>query len=874
MELLERQTELEELARLLREAGTGAGKVALVSGEAGAGKSALVEKFAQSSGAARVFWGHCDALQTSRVLGPVNEVVAGMSLLPDALRESGPSRELLFSRLFERVSPPNPLCIVVLEDLHWADEATLDFVRFLGRRIQRTRCLLIATHRDDELAPTHLLRGVLGDLTGQHAARIHVPTFSLAAVERLAQGTRRNARQVYQVTGGNPFFVRELLSAPVDAVPVTVRDAVLARLMQCSPKARELAELVSLVPGRIEPWLARSILNDVGAAADEAVTRGLLRYQDEALAFRHELGRLAVESTIPRARAQTLHQIILRTLVAHDADLSQLVHHAALAQDVKALLDYAPRAAAQAARAGSHREAAAHLETALRHVDTLSAPERAHLLESHAAECDPNNRVSAALASANRALALWRDLGDAAAQARVLLLLERQYWKSGQKALAERHLAESIALLETLAPSRDLAMAYSVRAQLAMTGDHTEEALEFGQRAFDLAATFGDFGVRSHALNNMGTALLKAGNPKGLTSLQQSLAVALEHNLHEHAGRAYANLVSVPVVQRRSDLVERYLAEGLEYCDVHENQTHLTYIRAYAAHFELNSGRWDKAAQLAVEVIERQSPAIAQRVPALAVLAMVRARRGDPGVDPLLDEALKLALPTAELQRIGRVAAARAEVAWYRGDLERVAEEAAIGLRAAVGHREAWIQGELGYWGRRATPSLALPSDLAEPYALMIEGDWERAAAAWQKLDAPYERALALADGPEEALLESLAILEQLGAGPLAAIVRQRLRELGVRGIPRGPRASTRGNPAGLTSREVQVLSLLVHGHTNSELARRLHISAKTIDHHVSSILEKLEVRSRTEAVAAAFGLGIIKAAKGGGPGVVREGGR
>jgi len=209
MELLERQTELEELTRLLHEAETGAGKVALVSGEAGAGKSALVESFARSSGTARVFWGHCDALQTSRVLGPINEVVAGMSVLPEAARESSSSRELLFSRLFERVSPPNPLSIVVLEDLHWADEATLDFVRFLGRRIQRTRCLLIATHRDDELAPTHLLRSVLGEVTGQHTARISVPALSLAAVERLALGTPRNARQVHQVTGGNPFFVRE-----------------------------------------------------------------------------------------------------------------------------------------------------------------------------------------------------------------------------------------------------------------------------------------------------------------------------------------------------------------------------------------------------------------------------------------------------------------------------------------------------------------------------------------------------------------------------------------------------------------------------------------------------------------------------------------
>jgi DNA-binding CsgD family transcriptional regulator len=313
--------------------------------------------------------------------------------------------------------------------------------------------------------------------------------------------------------------------------------------------------------------------------------------------------------------------------------------------------------------------------------------------------------------------------------------------------------------------------------------------------------------------------------------------------------------------RRQSVLARRYLCEALEYCEVHEVQTHLSYIRVYSAHFDLNNGEWDKAAKVAEELIEHHSLAISQRLPALIVLATIRARRGDPGVDRLLDEAMQLALPTGELQRIGRVAATRAEVAWYRGDLERVATEADIGLRAAAGLGEQWIQGELAYWGRRANPLLDIPTDLAEPYALMIKGNWEAAAAAWLKLGAPYERALALADGSEEAMRESLGILEQLAAGPLTAIVRQRLRDLGVRGIPRGPRASTRGNPAGLTSREIQVLGLLVHGHTNTELAHRLHISVKTIDHHVSSILEKLEVRSRTEAVAAAFGLGIVEAA-------------
>jgi DNA-binding CsgD family transcriptional regulator len=793
------------------------------------------------------------------VLGPVNELAAAVSLLSGTARASALPREQLFAGLFERFSPPSPLSMVVLEDLHWADEATLDFVRFLGRRIQRTRCLLIATYRDDELAPAHPLRAVLGELTGQHTARIHLPALSLSAIEQLAKGTPRDAREVFAVTGGNPFFVRELLSAPMDTVPETVRDAVLARLMQCSPAAREVAEVVSLLPGKTETWLARAILGDVGAAADEAVMRGLLKYQDAALAFRHELGRLAVASTTPRARAQDLHQGILRCLIEHDADVSQIVHHALHAQDVKALLQYAPRAAQLAAREGAHREAAAHLATTLRFVESLCAPERAQLYEQHAIECNLTNQVSASLASAAAAHALWAQLGDVPAQARLLLLLGRQYWKSGQKMLADRYVADAIALLESHSEDRGLARAYSARSQLAMTSDHMQEALEFGQRALDLAVQSGDHSVRAHALNNMGTALMESSNQTGLAKLEESLALALQHNLHDDAGRAYANLVSTATRQHLPGVAMRYIAEGIEYCEVHDVQDSLVYTRVYGAHAELDCGRWESAAQVAAELLETHALATAQRVPALIVLACIRARRGDPGVDSLLDEALQLALPTGELQRIGPIAAVRAEVAWYRGDLKRVAEEAAVGLKAAAGHQDPWIPGQLAYWAHRADSSLQPSSKIARPYALMIAGDWEGAAAAWAALGTPYERALALADGPEDALLESLSILEQLGAGPLAAIVRQRLRERGVRGIPRGPRASTRGNPAGLTSRQVQVLRLLAQGHTNSELAHRLHISAKTIDHHVSSILEKLEVRSRTEAVAAAFGLGILK---------------
>ena len=862
MDLLERQAQLEELTRYLHDAATRAGKIVFVGGEAGAGKSSLVEHFAQQAcRTTRVLWGHSDALQTSRVLGPVTEVATGLSQLPGGSQAAGLSREQLFSYLFEALSPPNALSLVILEDLHWADEATLDFVRFIGRRIQRTRCLILATYRDDEIAPSHLLRGILGELTGQHSARIRVPAFSLAAVEQLAHGTKRDAQTVYEVTGGNPFFVRELLSAPTDTVPETVRDAVLARLMQCSPAAREVAELVSLLPGRTELWLARALLGEMGAAADEAAERGLLRYHDATLAFRHELGRLAVESTIAHGRARELHQNILKSLIERNSDLSQIVHHAVHAEDVQALLEYTPRAAEHAAQAGAHREAAAHLATAISHSNALNAPERARLLELHATECDLTNQVATSLDSATQALAIWREQGDITAQARMLLMIGMQQWKSGQKALADRPVAEAITLLETLPPSRELAMAYSARSQRAMTSQQTQDALDFGQRALELAAQFDDHNVRAHALNNIGSALLSVDPEAGVSKLEESLAVALDHNLHDHAGRAYANLASLSVDQHLPNLPDRYLREGSEYCEVHEVHDCLSYIRAYVAHFELNGGHWNQAAQLAGGLIDRHSLAIAQRLPALVVLSLVRARRGDPGVEQLLDEAMRLALPTGELQRIGRVAAACAEFAWYRGDLRRVAEQVGIGLQAPIGGQDPWIHGELAFWGRRADPTLAVPSRIAEPYALMIDGQWEAAAAAWKRLGMPYEQALALAEGPEDALRESLGIIEQLGAGPLGAIVRLRLRELGVRGVPRGPRSSTRENPAGLTSREVQVLTLLVRGHTNTELAHRLHVSTRTVDHHVSAILEKLEVRSRTEAVAAAFGLGIVKPA-------------
>jgi DNA-binding CsgD family transcriptional regulator len=860
MHLLERQEQLESLNRCLQEARAGAGKLVLVAGEAGLGKSSLVERFAlDRRHDAQTLWGACDGLATPRALAPVHEIAVQISVLDRRATPDDESRDWLFRSLFEYFARPECNCVVVLEDLHWADEATLDFLRFIGRRIQRTTTLFIATYRDDEFDANHPVRLVLGELTGHHVVRMRLAPLSARAVEVLAKDSGRDPALLHQITGGNPLFVREVLANQGERVPETVRDAILARLGRCSPATRELAELVSMSPSKTETWLIESVLGPHQSAIDEAGARGLLVGQTESIGFRHELARLAVHSIIPPERVRAMHDRVLQALVDHGADLPRLVHHAALAQNVAAVLKYAPLAAKEAVRLGAHREAAAHLCAALRYRASLAADVQAELLEDHARESGLANQTQAAIDSATAAIACWRQVGNAEAQSRVLGFLSQEYRTVGDKTQADECVQSAVALLEALPPSANLAMAYSTRSLLAVNRGWDQESLEFGRRALTLARQFGDHATQSHALCNIGSALLGIGDHAGYELLGESLALALEHKLEEYAARAYRSMLFYAVLLHDFARADHLYREGVAYCEERGIYSHGAYMRAYYIPCELERGNWTEAARMADELLRSSEiSGVQQRITILVTLAIVRLRRGDPGADAPLEEALNLALPTSELNRIGRVTAARAEQAWLCGDVGRVAREALLGLDYVRGHTAPWIKGELMFWLSRTQAIDSIPVDIAEPFRLLLTGKWREAAAVWADLGMPYEQALALAEGPEEALRDALTILDRLGASPLAAVVRRRLRELGARGIPRGPNEATRANPAGLTAKEIEVLTLLAKGSSNAQLARRLHRSTKTVDHHVSAILGKLGVRSRTEAVAAAFALGVI----------------
>ncbi|HEY5263438.1 MAG TPA: hypothetical protein VIJ37_00485, partial [Steroidobacteraceae bacterium] len=540
----------------------------------------------------------------------------------------------------------------------------------------------------------------------------------------------RDGALLHQITGGNPFFVREVLASVGERVPETVRDAVLARLARCSPAARELAEFVSLSPTKTESWLIESLVGEHRCAVDEAGARGLLATQPDSVGFRHELARLAVQSAIPPERARGMHDRLLQALSGHGSNLTRLIHHATLANNAAVVLEYAPPAAKKASRLGAHRKAAAHLSAALRYRTSLAVPVQAALLESHALESSLANQTRDAIASATAAAASWREVGDIEAQSRVLSFLSQEYRTVGDKVRADECVESAIALLEALPPSVGLAMAYSTRSLLAVNRGRDQEALEFGRRALALALEFDDHATESHALCNIGAAMLGTNDYAGYEPLEQSLALALEHGLEEYAARAYRSMLFYAVLIHDFTRTERLFREGVAYCEERGIALHSANMRAYYIPYELDRGNWTEAARIASELMRSiEITGVQNRITILATLALVRMRRGDPGVDALLDEAFDLALPTSELNRIGRVAAARAERAWLRGDIDQAAREATIGLDHVRGHNAPWIKGELLLWLSRAQVIDPFPLDIAEPYRLMLAGDWWAAAA-------------------------------------------------------------------------------------------------------------------------------------------------
>lgn len=856
--LIERDEPLRNLQDRLSQAAEGSGSAVLVSGEAGVGKTVILRALAEARGEIRLWWGACDALETPHPLAPLYDIARSSDAHFGPQLRAGGDRAMLFEGFIGELQESAEPTLLVFEDVHWADAATLDLLRFLGRRIDRVPCLLVISYRDDEIGADHPLRRAIGDLPSANITHIELAGLSPDGVAALARRALQSPEGIYEATNGNPFFVTELLRGGGSEMPQSIQDLVLGRFARLSSDAQSVLVLVSVVPRQMERWVFDRLTTASASTIEQCLNSGLLEADADTLRFRHELARMVVEDSLSRPAARALHSRVLEVL-EHDADRisgARLSHHATRSGEASTILRYAPRAAREAALRRAHREAIAQYSAALACAEAAQHPDRVSWIEAYAQECQFTAQLDEAIHAREAAVGLHRLAGDVAGEARNLSELALAYMRALRTAEADAASLASIKRLEACAPSIEHAHAYRVQAHLRMLNRESDAAIFWSKKAVDLAERFGGRDVFVAALGVFGAATVFLDYDEGCKHLRRAIDIAVSEGLDFMAGVILNNLGwTSGDVYRFSEAREHFL-ESAAFARERDIDSAVTYATAWLAMCEMYLGRWEVAEKYALEVIAGTDRTIS-RVFALVALARLKLRRGDPDVELLFDEALSLVGATNSLQRLGQLKAAQAEAALLKDDPARAVAEARPTLLLAASNNHPWFGGELTYLMRRAGASDIPAASLAEPFRLQIEGRFREAAALWESLRCPYEQARALAEGDCEAQLQALDIFDRLGAAPAAAALRRSLRADAVRGVPRGQRASTKANPCDLTDRELEVLNLLCEGLRNSQIAERLCRSVRTVDHHVAAAFAKLQVSTRTEAVAAALRLGI-----------------
>ena len=850
--LLERDEELARLEELVAGLDGTGGKVVLVRGEAGIGKSALVTGFANSIAAvAHVRAGACDDLIIPQPLGPFWDMARAEPSLLGPLGEG--DRLRLLQTVLDLLSRALRPTIIIIEDTHWADEATLDAIRYLGRRIARTNGLLVLTYRDGDVDHDHPLRGVIGDIPAQDVVRIELRGLSLGGVSSLVRGSSLDPRDVLAATGGNPFLVTEMAAAEANEVPASLQDSVMSRVSKLSLGSREMLRTLAVLP---EPIPRSDALRLGGVKARglvECEERGLLDQGPEMVAFRHEVIRRTIESAMTAAERQARNRAVLERLPAETSP-SLLLHCAVGADDSERLLDLAPRSARYAAATGSHLQAVEDFRTLRPYLERIDAEALGPLLEDWAREEDLSDQVSEAIGLIALARDHYRRMGDRSAESRALADAARYHEFAGQRRRAEALALEALEILGPDPEGSDLARALETTAYLEMMSGNMSAVTELVDRTLEAGGPDIDEGILIRSLNHRGMVGDIVGYPGGRTSLDEARARAEAAGEWYEQCRALVNHAWAAAEYRDLGVASDYAQLAITSAAQHALPSIEAYARAIYARVLDLEGRWDEAADVARDLFA--ASAITKMV-ALPVLAAIEVRRGRTSAPKVLAQAWEMAAAAGEFQRLAPAAAATAEHAWISGSGDVAVADLTGVMEAGLDMGFAWSPGEIAYWlwqlGELSTP----PQGIAQPYRLMIEGQTAEAASIWRARGMPYERALALTHGSQTDQLEALEALETLGASAVAAKLRQTLRERGV-AVPRGKGRETRRNIAGLTARQAEVLGLLAEGLSNIEIADRLFISPRTAESHVAGVLDKLDVSTREEAVARAHTEGIL----------------
>jgi DNA-binding CsgD family transcriptional regulator len=865
MQLIERDGFLELLKTQFERSSTLEGHCIFLGGEAGIGKTALIRAFSgELENNSRVLNGTCDALFTPRPLAPLYDIALQMQ--SNLMNETGsfPDRTDLFSKFFQELNDFKKPLLMVFEDIHWADEATLDFIKFFARRITHTRCLFILTYRNNEIHPQHPLRNIFGQLPADSFTRMQLTPLSREAVDKMAAKKGWNGENVFHISGGNPFYVNEILASYSPGIPDNIRDSILSVYNRQNEKSKQAWEILSIMPTGLELIYLEKLDPSLSMAAADSLHAGILILKEGLIFFKHELYRRTIESSLSPLLRVSLNKKILDSFLENfeqQGEIERIVHHAKNANVYDAVVIYAPRAAMAAAAIGAHIEAAKLYHSSIEYYQGRDKDLLTDLYERYAYECYLTNKIREAIIYIGKALNIWKEKNDPGKAGNCLWFLSRLWWYEASHKQAESFAQLAVEILENQPSSQAKGMAFSNMSQFRMLSGLTEEALFWGEKALQIAMELNDQRVLSHVLNNIGTVemWIPSSQKKGMAHLEESLAIAQKNAYHEYTARAYTNLSNCGMDIKEYAYAEKMLEEGIQYCEERNLYALMSCLVSCKARLHLEQGRWSEALSIAENLIRDENLVPIAKIEVLVMAAKIKMRRGEEGALALLMEAKPKAFGILELEYMIPVMVALLEYEWITGEpvMEEKDIQQTISMTGRMGN--IYKNSEFTYWLSKAgRKEIQLPA-YYDGYRMHNKKAAAAAAIEWARLGCPYERALALFEGSEEDKKRAVSIVHALGALAIFEKLKQSLRASGVKNIPRGLRKSTQSNSALLTGRELDVLQLLKEGLQNKEIASRLFISPKTVDHHISSTLFKLDVSTRVKAVQEAVKLGILK---------------
>ena len=861
MELVERDNFLSMMQKTFDEVITGEGHCILISGEAGIGKTSLIRTFSKEKKEGyQIYFGACDALFTPRPLAPIYDIA--LQIKDDSWDTD--DRSMLFTGIFRELENQKKATLIIVEDIHWADEATFDFLKFFIRRITQLHCLLLITYRDNEIHFSHPLRTVLGQLPPDFFTRLQVTPLSRGAVETMAAEKGYKGKDVYSISGGNPFYVNEILASYSTGIPDNIKDSILSVYNRQNEKTKQVWQILSVIPSGLEVKYLEKLEPYYSEAIQDSLDTKILIMNGQVISFKHELYRRTIETSLSPVIRREINKRMLDILVEnsdHSKEMERIIHHAKNASENEIVVKYAPLAAREASLVGAHLEAAKLYLTAIEYYREKDKNTLIDFYKAYAYECYLTNQLKEGIIHIGKALSYLEQKNDIVSMSTCLHLLSWLWWFDGNGKKAEDAARKNIELLANHPSSGINAMSFAHLGRLKMLSDETEECLYWSEKAMVMAKELANEEIICYTLNSIGTMYAKniPTREKGLELLQQSMDVAVKINHEEYIGHAYANLSANAVRMKDYVNAKKILEAAIRFLEERDIDLGTKYLLAYETRLALETGNWAKANGIVSNFIYNDDLPPIGKLGVLIVAGTIKMRRGEAGALPLLQEAMDKALNTCEPQRLAPAITALLEYEWITGQLviEKPILDDIINMIEQRGN--IYENSAFAFWLFKARKQKLSLKEFYEGYLTESKAMALKASALWKQLGCPYEQALTLFEGSDDNKKEAIGIIQKLGADAIYEKLKLEMKSSGIKSIPRGIRKSTKSNPANLTEREVSVIQLLKDGLQNKEIAARLFISPKTVDHHISSIFLKLEVNSRTKAVQEASRLEIIK---------------